>query len=508
MSQPIRPIRKILIANRGEVAVRIIRACRELGIGAALIYSEADARAIPVYMADESRLIGPPPPADSYLRGDRIIQAALDIACDAIHPGFGFLSENADFAAAVQAAGLIFIGPDPDSIRAMGLKTAALALMHAAGVPTLPGYEGGGSDDDYLRAAHEIGYPVLVKAAAGGGGKGMRIVRAENDLPDAIQSARREAAKAFGDDRVFLEKYIDEARHIEFQVFADRHGNTVHLFERECSIQRRHQKIIEESPSPYLTADLRARMGVASINAARAVNYVNAGTIEFIVDPRDGQFYFLEMNTRLQVEHPVTEFVTGLDLVKLQIRVAQGEPLPLRQDDISQRGHAIECRVYAEDPANGFLPAIGTILHAAEPQGPGIRVDTGVRSGDEITIHYDPMIAKLIVYGQDRQDAIWRMDNALAQYVILGPTTNLRFLRDVFNHPEFREGRTTTAFIERHFANWQSPDKVVPDEALIAAALCEMLAAQTTRPAGEFTSEGDMFSPWSRVDRFRLGEIG
>jgi acetyl-CoA carboxylase biotin carboxylase subunit len=507
MSLPIRPIRKILIANRGEVAVRIIRACRELGIGAALIYSESDARSIPVYIADESRLIGPPPPTESYLRGDRIIAAALEMDCDAIHPGFGFLSENADFAAAVQAAGLIFIGPDSDSISAMGLKTAALALMRAADVPTLPGYEGGDSDDGYLRAAREIGYPVLVKAAAGGGGKGMRIVRAENDLSDAIQSARREAAKAFADDRVFLEKYIDEARHIEFQVFADRHGSTVHLFERECSIQRRHQKIIEESPSPYLTADLRARMGSAAINAAKAVNYCNAGTVEFIVDPRDGQFYFLEMNTRLQVEHPVTEFVTGLDLVKLQIRVAQGEPLPFRQDDISQRGHAIECRVYAEDPANDFLPSIGTILHAAEPQGPGIRVDTGVRSGDEITIHYDPMIAKLIVYGQDRQDAIRRMDSALSQYVILGLTTNLRFLRAVLSHPDFHEGRTTTALIERHFANWQPPDESIPDEGLIAAALYEMLTSQKpTSTAGDFASEGDIYSPWLRADRFRIGE--
>jgi acetyl-CoA carboxylase biotin carboxylase subunit len=507
MIQPIRPIRKILIANRGEVAVRIIRACRELGIGAALIYSDADARSIPVYMADESRLIGPPPPTESYLRGDRIIQAALEMACDAIHPGFGFLSENADFAAAVQAAGLIFIGPDPDSIRAMGLKTAALDLMRAASVPTLPGYEGGVSDEDYLRFAHEIGYPVLVKAAAGGGGKGMRIVRTESDLSDAIHSARREAAKAFADDRVFLEKYIDEARHIEFQIFADRHGNTVHLFERECSIQRRHQKIIEESPSPYLTDDLRARMGMAAIKAAQTVNYVNAGTIEFIVDPRDGQFYFLEMNTRLQVEHPVTELVTGLDLVKLQIRAAQGEPFPFRQGDISQRGHAIECRVYAEDPANGFLPAIGTILHSVEPQGPSIRVDTGVRSGDEITIHYDPMIAKLIVYGQDRQDAIRRMDSALAQYVILGLTTNLRFLRAVVNHPDFRDGRTTTALIERHFANWQPPDQLIPDEVLIAAALAEMLTSRIpTTPAGEAAPEGDLFSPWLRADGFRMGE--
>jgi 3-methylcrotonyl-CoA carboxylase alpha subunit len=500
-------IGKILIANRGEVAVRIIRACREMGIKTAQVYSEADAHSIPVYLADQAILIGPPSPSESYLRGDRIIDAALSTGCDAIHPGFGFLSENAGFAATVQAAGLTFIGPDPDAIRAMGLKTEALALVRKARVPTLPGYEGGSDDADYVRAAQEIGYPVLVKATAGGGGKGMRIVRREADLIDAIQSARREAEKAFADNRVFLEKYIDNARHIEFQVFGDRQGNVVHLFERECSIQRRHQKIVEESPSPYLDNGLRAQMGEAAVNAAKAVNYVNAGTIEFIVDVDAGRFYFLEMNTRLQVEHPITEFVTGLDLVKLQIAVASGEPLPFRQQDLSQRGHSIECRVYAEDPANGFLPATGTILKAVEPQGPGIRVDTGVGTGDEITIHYDPMIAKLIVYGQNRADAMRRMDAALGQYVILGLTTNLRFLRDLINHPEFREGKATTALIERQFSEWTPPVEAVPDEALIAAALGEMLspgAVSTSMQAGGAT-DGDVYSPWLRADGFRIG---
>ncbi len=500
-------INKVLIANRGEVAVRIIHACRELGIQTALVYSEADARSIPVYMADQAVLIGPPPPSESYLRTDRIVEAALSTGCDAVHPGFGFLSENADFAAAVQAAGLTFIGPDPDAIRAMGLKTAALALVRQAGVPTLPGYEGGSAEDDYRRAAQDIGYPVLVKATAGGGGKGMRIVRAESDLDDAIQSARREAEKAFADNRVFLEKYIENARHIEFQVFGDRHGNVVHLFERECSIQRRHQKIVEETPSPYLDADLQARMGAAAVQAAKAVHYVNAGTIEFIVDVDSGRFYFLEMNTRLQVEHPVTELVTGLDLVKLQIRVASGEPLPFRQEDLSQRGHAIECRVYAEDPANGFLPATGKILRAVEPQGPGIRVDTGVGTGDEITIHYDPMIAKLIVYGPNREDAIRRMDTALERYVILGLTTNVRFLRDVVNHPDFREGKATTALIERQFADWRPPQAPVPDEALIAAALGEMLGGTALSANGQsgVSTGGDVYSPWLRTDGFRIG---
>ncbi|MCC7449167.1 MAG: acetyl-CoA carboxylase biotin carboxylase subunit [Anaerolineae bacterium] len=496
---------KILIANRGEVAVRIIRACREMGIGAVLVYSDADADSIAVSMADQAVLIGPPPPAESYLQIDRIANAAVATGCDAVHPGFGFLSENADFAAAVQAAGLTFIGPDPDSIRAMGLKTEALARVQAAGVPTLSGFEGSDNDQAYMQGVQAIGYPVLVKATAGGGGKGMRIVRAESELLDAIHAAQREAEKAFADKRVFLEKYIEDARHIEFQVFADRHGHTVHLFERECSIQRRHQKIIEETPSPYLTPDLRARMGAAAVSAAQAVNYVNAGTIEFIVDVRDGSFYFLEMNTRLQVEHPVTEFVTGIDLVKLQIRVAAGEPLPFTQAELSQRGHAIECRVYAEDPTNNFLPAVGTILRAVEPAGPGIRVDTGVGSGDEITMYYDPMIAKLIVYGQDRQDAIRRMDYALSQYVIMGLITNLSFLRDVINHPEFQAGHTTTAFIQRYLANWQPPTIPIPDAAMIAAALSEMLAARPAAKSNGAAQDSDVYSPWLRTDGFRIG---
>lgn len=500
-------IRRVLIANRGEIAVRIVRACRELGLQSVVAFSEADSGSLAVRMADHAVLIGPAPPADSYLRGDRIVEAARATDCDAVHPGFGFLAENADFAQAVLNAGLVFIGPPPSAIRAMGVKTEALDRVRRAGVPTLPGYAGGGNDDDYLGAARQIGYPVLVKAAAGGGGKGMRVVRAEAELPPAVESARRESARAFGDERVFLEKYIDAARHIEFQVFADQHGSTVHLFERECSVQRRHQKIVEETPSPYLDEALRARMGQAAIHAARVVDYRNAGTVEFIVDAATGQFYFLEMNTRLQVEHPITELVTGIDLVKLQFRIAEGAPLPFTQADLSQRGHAIECRVYAEDPANNFLPQPGVVLQAVEPWGPGVRIDSGVGAGDTISLHYDPMIAKLVVHAEDRTEAIRRMDAALSDYVIIGPTTNIRFLRDVLAHPVFQAGQATTAFVERYFEGWAPPPDPPPHAALIAAALAEMLAAPAAQDAvaGNLAGEADRFSPWARADSFRLG---
>ncbi len=477
---------KILIANRGEIAVRIMRACREMEIPSVAVYSEADTHALHVRQANEAVLIGAAPARESYLNSTRIIEAALQTGCQAIHPGYGFLSENADFAADVQAAGLTFVGPSVEAIRAMGLKTEALRLMQAAGVPTVPGYQGGG---DYGQAAEQIGYPVLVKAAAGGGGKGMRIVRATSELSEALAAAGREAQNAFGDGRVFLEKYIESARHIEFQVFGDQRGNIVHLFERECSIQRRHQKIIEETPSPFLDTDLRSRMGDAATEAARAVGYVNAGTVEFIVD-KDFNFYFLEMNTRLQVEHPITEWVTGLDLVKLQIRVAAGEPLPFQQADVSQRGHAIECRVYAEDPANGFLPAIGTAERISEPSGPGVRVDSGLASGDEVSIHYDPMIAKLSVYGTDRVDAIARMRRALADYVISGLTTNLEFLAAVIDHPVFVRGEATTGFIEEYFGEWRS---TLPPNPL------------SVYREGESNAIQNVGDPWARADGFRMG---
>ncbi len=497
---------RLLIANRGEIAVRIIRACRELGIQTVVVYSEADADSLAVQLADRAVLIGSPPPSDSYLRADRIIEAARQTGCQAVHPAFGFLSENAAFAQMVREAGLIFVGPSPEAIQAMGLKTEALARVRAAGVPTLPSYDGQGLLEDFQRAADALGYPLLVKAAAGGGGKGMRVVRDPAELPAALEASAREAGKAFADNRLFLERYIEAARHIEVQILADQHGNMVHLFERECSIQRRHQKIIEESPSPYLIErpQLREAMCQAALRAAQSVGYTNAGTVEFIVDAHTGEFFFLEMNTRLQVEHPVTEAVTDVDLVQLQLRIAAGEPLPFRQADLYQRGHAIECRIYAEDPSEHFLPSTGDLLCVVPPSAPHIRVDSGVRTGDAITIHYDPMIAKLIAHARTRPEAIRRLDAALAAYVILGVTTNIPFLRDVLAQPDFQRGETTTTLIERAFAAWQPPNPPLPDSALIAAALSQLL--QSGAPAlNAAPAESDPFSPWARPDAFRVG---
>jgi acetyl-CoA carboxylase biotin carboxylase subunit len=499
---------KILIANRGEVAVRIIRACQEMGIRTVAVYSDADADALHTMLADESLRIGPPPPGQSYLCGDCIIDAAQRLVCDAIHPGYGFLSENAGFAEAVQAAGLTWIGPSPAAMRTMGSKTSARAAMQAAGVPIVPGYQASQDDADLLAAAEEIGFPVLVKATAGGGGKGMRIVEDPAELPAALASARREAQNAFGDARIYLERLIRSPRHIEFQVFGDSHGNALHLFERECSVQRRHQKIVEETPSPLLDADLRRRMGDAAVAAVRAVGYVNAGTLEFLVDPADRSFYFLEMNTRLQVEHPITEQVTGVDLVKLQIQVAAGEPIPFMQEQVGQRRHAIECRIYAEDPASGFLPSVGKVLRAVEPVGPGVRVDAGVTTGDEVTVHYDPMIAKLIVLGENRADAVRKMDWALSHYVLQGLTTNIPFLRDVIAHEVFRRGEAATDFVDRCFAGWQPPAGDPPDLALAAAALAELLegaAVGATPVAVGGKAPGDPYSPWQHMSGYRVG---
>jgi 3-methylcrotonyl-CoA carboxylase alpha subunit len=497
---------RILIANRGEIAARLIRACQEMGIETVAVYSEADADALHVRLADQARLIGPPAPSESYLRVEVIIEAALKSGAQAIHPGYGFLSEKPDFSQAVRDAGLVFIGPPADAIRAMGIKTEARTIMEAAGVPVVPGYQvDDASDSDYAQAAEHIGYPVMIKAAGGGGGKGIRVVNDPADLADALAAARREAQHAFGDARVFLEKYIDQGRHIEFQVLADQHGNVVHLFERECSIQRRHQKIIEETPSPLLTPDVRIRMGEAAVAAAKAVGYTNAGTVEFIADEQ-ANFYFLEMNTRLQVEHPITEMVTGLDLAKLQIRIAAGEPLSFTQADLTQRGHAIEARVYAEDPASGFLPATGPILRSVEPVGPGVRVDAGVTTGDEVSIYYDPMIAKVIVLAENRDEAIRRMDHALGQYVILGVRNNIAFLRDVLAHPVFIAGQATTHFIVNHMEPWQPSQDDLPDSALIVAALNEMMALQGQVVAAGIGDDGDLYSPWGRGDGFRIGQ--
>jgi acetyl/propionyl-CoA carboxylase alpha subunit len=429
-----------------------------------------------------------------------VLQAAKITGADAIHPGYGFLSENAVFADAVSAAGLTFIGPPADAIRAMGDKAESKITMKAAGVPTIPGAEGLTTLAAYLEAAETVGYPVLVKAAAGGGGKGMRVVRSAEDMSEALEAARREALHAFGDERLLIEKYLEQAHHIEFQVFGDQFGNLVHLFERECSVQRRHQKIIEESPSPLLTPELRQEMGEAAVRAARTVNYFNAGTVEFIYEPLLSHFYFLEMNTRLQVEHPVTEAVTGLDLAQWQIRVAAGERFPFAQADLTQRGHALECRIYAEDPAGGFLPSTGRLLKVLEPQGPGIRVDAGIETGAEVTHFYDPLLAKLIVHAETREAALRRMRAALREYVIHGVTTNLDFLQAVLADEAFAQGRVHTRWVETEF-NWQPAE--IPLEALLAAAVVDG-KIDNRKSEIENPTEPDPFSPWKSGNGFRL----
>jgi len=491
---------KILIANRGEIAIRIMRACKELGIQTVAVYSDADKNALHVQHADEAIHIGAASPKESYLNADVLVRAALDSKADAIHPGYGFLSESASFAATVASANLTFIGPSADSIRAMGDKAESKIRMKKAGVPTIPGFEGLESEKDFKNAAQEIGYPVLVKAAAGGGGKGMRVVNDGSELKEGIESARREALNAFGDDRLLIERYVAKAHHIEFQVFGDQHGNLVHLFERECSVQRRHQKIIEETPSPLLTPGLRAQMGEAAVRAAKAVNYFNAGTVEFIFDPDLSSFFFLEMNTRLQVEHPVTELVLGLDLVHWQIRVAAGERFPFTQSHFTQRGHAIECRVYAEDPANAFLPSTGKLLQYIEPHGPGIRVDSGFGAGSEVTHFYDPLLAKLIVHAEDRESAITRMGAALREFVVHGVVTNIDFLQAVSSHPDFANGHVTTRWVETNF-NWTPPSE--PSfESLVAASLAD-LAIVNPKSETVNSNEPDSYSPWKVASGFR-----
>ncbi|HMM26069.1 MAG TPA: acetyl-CoA carboxylase biotin carboxylase subunit, partial [Pseudoxanthomonas mexicana] len=464
---------KILIANRGEIACRVIRTCRRLGIRTVAVYSEADADAQHVRQADEAYLIGGPRPADSYLRGDAVIAAAKEAGAEAIHPGYGFLSENADFADAVAAAGLVFIGPSGASMRKMGSKAGAKELMAAAGVPVVPGYTGEDQSPNMLaREAARIGFPLMIKAAHGGGGKGMRVVHRLEDFIAQLESCQREAANAFGRDRVLLERYVASPRHIEIQVFADAHGHTLHLNERECSAQRRYQKVLEESPSPFLTPALRAAMGDAAVKAAQAIDYVNAGTVEFIVDP-DGQFYFMEINTRLQVEHPVTELVTGLDLVEWQLRVAASEALPLAQEDIRQQGHAIEVRLYAEDPEAGFLPGSGRLERLALPEAsPGVRIDAGVVEGDTVTIFYDPMIAKLIVHGADRMEALARLREALARCDIAGPKSNIAFLERLVRHPAVTGGWIDTGYLDRHL------DEFMPAPSLASTQQVALVAAE------------------------------
>lgn len=505
---PQRPFDKILIANRGEIACRVIRTCRRLGIRTVAVYSEADADAQHVRQADEAWPIGGPRPQDSYLRGDAIIEVALKSGAQAVHPGYGFLSENADFADAVEAAGIAFIGPKAASMRKMGSKAGAKELMQAAGVPVVPGYTGEDQSPERLqREADAIGYPLMIKAAHGGGGKGMRIVRASGEFAANLQSCQREAANAFGRDRVLLERYVEKPRHIEIQVFADTHGHAIHLNERECSAQRRYQKVLEESPSPFLTSQLRAAMGEAAVLAARSIDYVNAGTVEFIVG-QDGGFYFMEINTRLQVEHPVTEMVTGLDLVEWQLRVAAGDALPLAQDAIAQNGHAIEVRLYAEDPDAGFLPGSGKLERLRLPHaGEGVRIDSGVVEGDTVTIFYDPMIAKLIVHAADRPAALARLRAALATCDIAGPKSNIEFLERLARHPAVVDGTIDTGYLDRHLDEFLAPADEDITERLIAGATAVLLAQEqdTRRRAAAST---DPTSPWAIADGWRLGHGG
>ena len=498
---------KILIANRGEIACRVIRAARRLGIRTVAVCSEADAAALHVALADESVLIGPASARESYLAIPRILDAARVTGAEAIHPGYGFLSENADFAEACAAAGIVFIGPPAAAIRAMGSKAAAKALMAEAGVPLVPGYHGADQDAATLRAeAARIGYPVLIKASAGGGGKGMRVVEHVGEFDDALTLARGEARSAFGDDRVLIERYLTRPRHIEIQVFADTHGNVVSLFERDCSIQRRHQKIVEEAPAPGMDPSRRRAMGEAACAAARAVGYVGAGTVEFIAE--GDAFHFMEMNTRLQVEHPVTEAITGQDLVEWQVRVAAGEPLPRRQQDLRIDGHAIEMRVYAEDPARDFAPSIGTLYHLRAPaEWPHVRLDTGVRQGDAISIHYDPMIAKLIVSGRDRDACLRALSRALAEYEIAGVQTNLALLRAIAAHPAFRAAELDTGFIARHADALLRPPPP-PTRAMLAAAVWRRLRDEAAAGARAAGAAADPWSPWSLATAWRLNGDG
>ncbi|TAN08305.1 MAG: acetyl/propionyl/methylcrotonyl-CoA carboxylase subunit alpha [Rhodanobacteraceae bacterium] len=496
---------RILIANRGEIACRVIRTCRRLGIHTIAVYSDADKDAQHVRLADEAWHIGGSRPDESYLRGDAIIEVAKKTSAEAVHPGYGFLSENTGFSRACKDAGLVFIGPDPESIEAMGSKAAAKHLMAKHDVPLVPGYDGDNQDNAFLaQQAHQIGYPLLLKPSMGGGGKGMQIVRSDAEFPEALATAQRVAKAAFGDAAMLLERYIEHPRHIEFQVFGDRHGNVIHIDERECTAQRRYQKVLEETPSPFLTPERRAAMGAAAVAAAKAVNYVGAGTVEFIVGPQ-GDFHFMEMNTRLQVEHPVTEMTHGIDLVEWQLRVANGEPLPMTQEQIHSHGHAIEARLYAEDPDHGFLPSSGRLVRLRLPEPSAhVRLDGGVIQGDTVTIFYDPMIAKLIVWDVDRPSALQRMREALAGCEIVGPKSNVAFLERLVRHPSVIEHRIDTGYLDRHLDEFVA-GAAQPDQRVVCAA------AVATLLHGEchVTSEAaDPHSPWNRADAWRVGHAG
>jgi acetyl-CoA carboxylase biotin carboxylase subunit len=494
---------KILVANRGEIAVRVMRSAREMGIATVAVYSEADRGAPHVRFADEAVLIGPAPSSESYLVIDKVISAAIDTGAQAIHPGYGFLSENPVFARKVQEAGLVLIGPSAHSMEIMGSKLAAKSAAKQYGIPLVPGTDEAISDvDEARKIAQEVGFPILIKASAGGGGKGMRIVEEVGQFDEMLQRAVSEATSAFGDGSVFIERYVSSPRHIEIQVLGDTQGNIVYLFERECSVQRRHQKVVEEAPSSVLTPEIRKAMGECAVQVARSCNYVGAGTVEFLLDEKLN-FYFLEMNTRLQVEHPVTEMITGVDLVKEQIRIAQGEPISFSQNDLKIHGHAVEIRVYAEDPANGFLPDIGKLVRYVRPQGPGIRVDDGYEEGMQIPIYYDPMISKLITWGETRQDAIDRMVRAIDEYLVIGCETTLPFCRFVMLHPAFTSGHFDTHFVKHYF----TPDKLVADLSDTENAAASILAhhlQQQGNKGGEIHvhDSGQTVSHW-KINRSR-----
>jgi 3-methylcrotonyl-CoA carboxylase alpha subunit len=501
--------RRLLVANRGEIACRVMRTARRMGLRCIAVYSDADAAAMHVAEADEAYRIGAAPAADSYLSVERILAAAKESGADAIHPGYGFLSENAGFAEACRNAGLVFVGPSAEAIRRMGSKIESKRLAEAAGIPIVPGYNGmSQARSDLKAAADDVGYPLVIKADAGGGGRGMRVVRDASEFDGALESASREAKAAFGDGRVLLERYVERPRHVEVQVFGDDAGNVVHLFERDCSVQRRHQKVIEEAPAPGLDDTLLTGLGRAAVELARSIGYTGAGTVEFIVSGDGGSFYFLEMNTRLQVEHPVTEMITGLDLVEWQLRVAAGEDLPLTQDEIHCEGHAFEARLYAEDPQQGFLPSVGRLAHlslaAADDDD---RVDTGVRSGDAVSRYYDPMIAKIVTHGPDRDTALTRMEQALRRAEVVGVRTNRAFLAAIAAHPVFREGRMDTSFIDAHLQELTGGGEAPLTDALVLAAFVE-LEGRAARLAQRRGKGGDPYSPWDRIDAWRLAGRG
>lgn len=497
---------KILIANRGEIACRVARTARRLGIKTVAVYSTADAKAEHVKACDEAYWIGEAPAAESYLRGEKILAIAQLTGAQAIHPGYGFLSENAGFAEWCKAAGVVFIGPPTQAIIAMGLKSESKRLMTEANVPLVPGYHGADQTIDLLREqSQKIGYPQLIKASAGGGGKGMRVVKAFDEFDAALASAKREAISSFGNDAVLIERYLQKPRHVELQVFADTLGNVVHVFERDCSVQRRHQKVIEEAPAPHMMPELRHAMGQAAINAAKAIGYVGAGTVEFLLD-QSGEFFFMEMNTRLQVEHPVTEMISGQDLVEWQLRVANGEPLPLSQEQLKINGHAFEARVYAETPERDFLPSTGSVQVLIAPEtNDYVRIDTGIRQGDEVSMFYDPMIAKLIVWGQDRTQALQRLQAALGDYYIGGLNTNLEFLSNLVRSKDFIAGDVHTGFIEQHMAELFPTPSTPPDEVFAAAVWCELGHTQALASKAQ-SQTSDPYSPWALADAWRMNQ--